>query len=93
MVYTRGVLCSERNPCKGQESDGHYFRPPTDAVLAFMRDVDDELWKLGIIVKTEHNEVAPCQCELAPCYSDANDACNQNQLIMETLKTRQKNTV
>lgn len=85
LVYTGRTLFGAE-PCKGQESDGHYFRPPTDDVLAFMRDVDDELWKLGIIVKTEHNEVAPCQCELAPCYSDANDACNQNQLIMETLK-------
>ncbi|MCX4285993.1 MAG: glutamine synthetase III, partial [Clostridia bacterium] len=71
LVYTGRTLFGAE-PCKGQESDGHYFRPPTDDVLAFMRDVDDELWKLGIIVKTEHNEVAPCQCELAPCYSDAN---------------------
>lgn len=86
LVYTGRTLFGTEPP-KGQEYDGHYFRPPTDDVIKFMQEVDDELWKLGIIVKTEHNEVAPCQCELAPCYSDATDACNQNQLIMETLKT------
>ena len=85
LVYTGRTLFGAE-PLKGQESDGHYFRPPTNEVIRFMQEVDEELWKLGIIVKTEHNEVAPCQCELAPCYSDANDACNQNQLIMETLK-------
>ena len=86
LVYTGRTLFGAAPP-KGQELDAHYFRPPTDDVIRFMQDVDDELWKLGIIVKTEHNEVAPCQCELAPCYSDSTDACNQNQLIMETLKT------
>ena len=86
LVYTGRTLFGAAPP-KGQELDAHYFRPPTDDVIRFMQDVDNELWKLGIIVKTEHNEVAPCQCELAPCYSDSTDACNQNQLIMETLKT------
>lgn len=85
LVYTGRTLFGAEPP-KGQESDGHYFRPPTDEIIRFMQEVDEELWKLGIIVKTEHNEVAPCQCELAPCYSEANDACNQNQLIMETLR-------
>jgi len=85
LVYTGRTLFGKMAP-KGQEFDDHYFRPPSETVIKFMQDVDLELWKLGIIVKTEHNEVAPCQYELAPCYTDANCACDQNQLIMETLK-------
>lgn len=86
LVYTGRTLFGAK-PCKGQEFDDHYFRPPNDKILSFMKDVDAELWKLGIIAKTEHNEVAPCQYELAPCYSKAEEACDQNQLIMETLES------
>ncbi len=84
LVYTGRTLFGAK-PCKGQEFDDHYFRPPTNRVIAYMNDVDKELWALGIIAKTEHNEVAPCQYELAPCYSKSNEACDQNQIIMETL--------
>lgn len=55
-------------------------------VAAFMRELDQELWKLGVLAKTEHNEVAPAQHEIAPIYSDANSACDKNQLTMELLK-------
>lgn len=92
LVYTGRTLFGRMAP-KGQEFEDHYFRPPNDSIVRFMQEVDAELWKLGIIVKTEHNEVAPCQYELAPCYTDANIACDQNQLIMETLNnvaTRQE---
>lgn len=85
LVYTGRTLFGRMAP-KGQEFEDHYFRPPTDKVIRFMREVDVELWKLGIIAKTEHNEVAPCQYELAPCYTETNVACDQNQLIMETLR-------
>lgn len=85
LVYTGRTLFGARPP-KGQEFDDHYFRPPNDKIATFMRTVDRELWKLGIVVKTEHNEVAPHQCELAPCYTHANLACDYNQLTMETLK-------
>lgn len=74
-------------PCKGQEFNDHYFRPPNAKVAKFMQAVDEELWKLGILAKTEHNEVAPHQYELAPCYTRVNLACDYNQLTMETLKS------
>lgn len=85
LVYTERTLFGRMAP-KGQEFEDHYFRPPTEKVKRFMKEVDVELWKLGIIVKTEHNEVAPCQYELVPCYAEANVACDQNQLVMETLR-------
>ena len=73
-------------PPKGQELDDHYYGAIKPRVAAFMQELDTELWKLGVPAKTEHNEVAPAQHELAPIYSDANSACDYNQLTMELLK-------
>jgi glutamine synthetase len=73
-------------PPKGQELDDHYYGAIKPRVAAFMRELDLELWKLGVPAKTEHNEVAPGQHELAPVYSDANSACDYNQLTMELMK-------
>ena len=74
------------NPPKGQELDDHYYGAIKPRVAAFMRELDEELWKLGILSKTKHNEVAPSQHEMAPIYSDVNTACDHNQLTMETMK-------
>ena len=71
---------------KGQELDDHYFGALKPRVKSFMEDLDEELWKLGIYASTEHNEVAPSQHELAPIYTDANTAIDQNQLTMEIMK-------
>ena len=73
-------------PPKGQELDDHYYGAIKPRVAAFMRELDMELWRLGVPAKTEHNEVAPSQHELAPVYSDANSACDYNQLTMELMK-------
>ena len=73
-------------PPKGQELEDHYFGTIRPRVKAFMKDLNDELWKLGISAKTEHNEVAPCQHELAPIFATANIATDHNQLTMETMK-------
>ena len=73
-------------PVKGQELDDHYFGIIEPRVKAFMEEVDEELWKLGVYAKTEHKEVAPCQYELAPVYTSANVANDQNQITMEMLK-------
>ncbi len=73
-------------PPKGQELDDHYFGTIRTRVSSFMKDLDEQLWRLGILSKTKHNEGAPCQHELAPIYTDANTACDGNQLIMEILK-------
>ncbi len=73
-------------PPKGQELDDHYYGAIRPRVAAFMHELDEELWKLGVLAKTEHNEVAPSQHELAPIYTDANTACDHNQLTMEMLK-------
>ena len=73
-------------PPKGQELEDHYFGTIKPRVAAFMRELDEELWKLGILAKTKHNEVAPAQHELAPIYTDANTACDHNQLTMEVMK-------
>ena len=73
-------------PPKGQELDDHYYGNIKERVRDFMREVDEELWALGVPAKTEHNEAAPAQHELAAVYTTANIACDQNQLIMETLK-------
>ena len=76
---------------KGQELSDHYFAAIPSRVSAFMKDVNSELWKLGIYAKTEHNEAAPCQYELAPVYSDCNMAVDDNQITMEVLtKTAEK---
>ena len=73
-------------PPKGQELDDHYFGTIRTRVSSFMKDLDEQLWRLGILSKTKHNEAAPCQHELAPIYSDASSACDANQLIMEIMK-------
>ena len=73
-------------PVKGQELEEHYFGAIRPTVNEFMKELDDELWALGISAKTKHNEVAPAQHEMAPIYTDANTANDQNQLVMETMK-------
>lgn len=71
---------------KGQELDDHYFGTIRTRVSSFMKDLDEQLWRLGVLSKTKHNEAAPAQHELAPIYTDANSACDSNQLIMEIMK-------
>ena len=73
-------------PPKGQELDDHYYGSIRPRVTAYMQDLDEELWKLGIYSKTKHNEVAPSQHEMAPVYCDCNTACDQNQLTMDIMK-------
>ena len=73
-------------PPKGQELDDHYFGTIRTRVSRYMKDLDEQLWRLGILSKTKHNEAAPCQHELAPIFSNANNACDSNQLIMEIMK-------
>ena len=73
-------------PPKGQELDDHYFGTIRTRVSAFMQDLDEQLWRLGILSKTKHNEGAPCQHELAPIYTDANTACDDNQKMMAIMK-------
>lgn len=86
LVYTGRTLFGA-NPPKGQELDDHYFGMIKPRVKAYMKDLDEELWKLGIYAKTEHNEVAPAQHELAPVYQTTNIATDHNQLTMELMKT------
>ena len=83
--YTGRTLFGSRPP-KGQEMDDHYFGVIKPRVQEFMNDLNKELWKLGILAKTEHNEVAPAQHELAPIYSTTNIATDQNQLMMEVMQ-------
>ncbi len=71
---------------KGEELENHYFGTIRTRVSTFMKDLDEQLWRLGVLSKTKHNEVAPCQHELAPIFSSANSACDSNQLIMEIMK-------
>ena len=85
LVYTGRTLFGAKPP-KGQEMEDHYFGVSKPKVKAFMKDLDEELWKLGILAKTEHNEVAPSQHELAPIFSDTNVAADHNQLTMEVMK-------
>ncbi len=73
-------------PPKGQELEDHYFGAIRPRVASYMKDLDEELWKLGVLSKTKHNEVAPSQHEMAPIFSDANTACDHNQLTMEMMK-------
>ena len=73
-------------PPKGQELDDHYFGTIRTRVVGFMQDLDEQLWRLGVLSKTKHNEAAPCQHELAPIFTDANSACDTNQLIMQVMK-------
>ena len=85
LIYTGRTLFGAMPP-KGQEMDDHYFGAIRERIAAYMKDVNIELWKLGVSAKTQHNEVAPAQHELAPIYAQANVAVDHNQLIMETLK-------
>ena len=73
-------------PPKGQELEDHYFGSIRPRVAAYMKELDEELWKMGVLSKTKHNEVAPAQHEMAPIYTDANTACDQNQLAMEIMQ-------
>ncbi|EOS42465.1 MAG: glutamine synthetase type III [Lachnospiraceae bacterium] len=85
LIFTGRTLFGAMPP-KGQEMDDHYFGAIRERIAAYMRDVNKELWKLGVSAKTQHNEVAPAQHELAPIYAEANVAVDNNQLVMETLK-------
>ncbi len=85
IILTGRTLFGARSP-KGQEKDDHYFGALRTRVAGYMADLDKELWKLGINAKTSHNEVAPCQHELAPVFSVANVAVDHNQITMELMK-------
>ena len=85
LIYTGRTLLGARSP-KGQEMEDHYFGAIRSRVSAYMKDLDRELWKLGINAKTSHNEVAPCQHELAPVFGTTNIAVDHNQLTMELMK-------
>ncbi len=85
LIYTGRTLFGAKAP-KGQELDDHYFGAIKTRVAAYMRDLDEELWKLGILAKTKHNEVAPSQHELAPIFSTTNIATDHNELTMEIMK-------
>lgn len=85
LMYTGRTLFGAMPP-KGQEMDDHYFGTIPERIAAFMKDVNIELWKLGVSSKTQHNEVAPAQHELAPIYAQCNVAVDHNQIIMETLR-------
>lgn len=85
LVFTGRTLFGAMPP-KGQELDDHYFGAVRERIALFMKDVNEELWKLGVTAKTQHNEAAPAQHELAPIYEQCNVAVDHNQLIMETLK-------
>ena len=85
LIFTGRTLFGAMPP-KGQELDDHYFGTIRQRIASFMKDVNEELWKLGVSAKTQHNEVAPAQHELAPIYAEANIAVDHNQLVMKTLK-------
>ena len=85
LIFTGRTLFGAKPP-KGQELDDHYFGSIKPRVAEYMADLNEELWKLGIYAKTEHNEVAPAQHELAPIYTTTNIACDQNQLTMEIMQ-------
>ncbi len=85
LIYTGRTLFGAMPP-KGQEMDDHYYGVIRERVGAFMKELNEELWKLGVAAKTEHNEVAPAQHELAPIYTKANLAVDHNQIVMETMK-------
>ena len=85
LIYTGRTLFGAMPP-KGQELDDHYFGTIRQRIAAFMRDVNIELWKVGVSAKTQHNEVAPAQHELAPIYTKVNIAVDHNQIVMQTLK-------
>lgn len=85
LVFTGRTLFGAKPP-KGQELDDHYFGTLKPRVKAFMKELNDELWKLGVLAKTEHNEAAPAQHELAPIFTTTNIAVDHNQLTMEIMK-------
>lgn len=85
LIFTGRTLFGAKPP-KGQEMDDHYFGAIKPRVAAYMKELDEELWKLGIFAKTEHNEVAPAQHELAPVFTSVNLATDHNQLTMEVMK-------
>ena len=85
LIYAGRTLFGAMPP-KGQEMEDHYFGSIRERIAAYMKEVNEELWKLGVPAKTQHNEVAPAQHELAPIYEQANVAVDHNQLVMETLK-------
>ena len=85
LIFTGRTLFGAMPP-KGQELDDHYFGTIRQRIASYMKDVNEELWKLGVTAKTQHNEVAPAQHELATIYSEANIAVDSNQLVMKTLK-------
>ena len=85
LIYSGRTLFGAMPP-KGQELEDHYFGSIRERIAAYMKEVNEELWKLGVPAKTQHNEVAPAQHELAPIYEQSNVAVDHNQLVMETLK-------
>ncbi len=85
MILTGRTLFGAKSP-KGQELDDHYFGAVKLRIVKYMKDLDKELWKMGVYAKTEHNEVAPSQHELACVYSDCNTASDQNQIVMEMMR-------
>lgn len=85
LMFTGRTLFGAK-PSKGQEVEGHYYGVIKPRVQAFMKDLDEELWKLGVLAKTEHNEAAPSQHELAPVFTTTNIACDHNQLTMEIMQ-------
>ena len=85
LIFTGRTLFGASAP-KGQELEDHYFGAVRERIGAYMKDINVELWKLGVTAKTQHNEVAPAQHELAPIYETANIAVDHNQLVMETMK-------
>ena len=85
LIFTGRTLFGAMPP-KGQELDDHYFGTLKEKIAAYMKELNEELWKLGILAKTQHNEVAPAQHELAPIYATANIATDHNQLVMEIMK-------
>ena len=85
LIFTGRTLFGAKSP-KGQELDDHYFGAVKLRIVKYMKDLDKELWKMGVFAKTEHNEVAPSQHELACVYSDCNTATDQNQIVMELMR-------
>lgn len=85
LIYTGRTLFGAMPP-KGQELDDHYFGTIRQRIAGFMKDVNEQLWKVGVTSKTQHNEVAPAQHELAPIYAEANVAVDHNHIVMQTLK-------
>lgn len=85
LIFTGRTLFGAMPP-KGQEMEDHYYGSIKERIASYMKELNIELWKLGVTAKTQHNEVAPAQHELAPIYTTANIACDHNQLVMETMK-------